>query len=364
MRPTTLIKNRTLYWTIRLYNSTGGLVDADSTPTVAVRKNGASTADAVTVSKRSATTGIYDCSYNPASEVEGDQFTIEESATIGSTVYANSFEVCVREPERGTDNASTHAAPDLSNLDVAVSSRSSHAAPDLSNLDVAVSTRSSHDAPDLSNLDAAVSSRSSHAAPDLSNLDAAVSSRQPSGNVTVGDLSQAALAKFANTATGESSATAGSVADLSKGSGGSGSGGDATLAKQNEILGKFAETPVNVINNVSSGGEITIYLGDDDTGSNAIQIPHNGGSALRTKLQAATSVIFGAGTGDAANQITGTINQGDITDTIIPVEIPSANKVGAPIGDDYTWHVKAITSGAEHVESEGALNLRAERAQP
>lgn len=85
MRPTTLLKNNTLYWTIRTYNTSGVLTDADSTPTVAVRKSGSSTGDSVTVTKRTATTGIYDCSYNPASEVEGDTFTIEESATVGGT---------------------------------------------------------------------------------------------------------------------------------------------------------------------------------------------------------------------------------------------------------------------------------------
>jgi hypothetical protein len=76
------------------------LKDADSTPSVAVRKNGASVADSVTITKRSATTGIYDCSYNPASEVEGDQFTFEESATVtgtttSSAAYTHQFSVSV-----------------------------------------------------------------------------------------------------------------------------------------------------------------------------------------------------------------------------------------------------------------------------
>lgn len=74
--------------------------DADSLPTVAVRKNGAAVGDSVTVTKRSASTGIYDCSYNPAGEVEGDSFTLEESATVTGTTtpadtYTDSFVVCV-----------------------------------------------------------------------------------------------------------------------------------------------------------------------------------------------------------------------------------------------------------------------------
>ena len=100
-------KDTTVYWVIRLYDSANELVDADSTPTVAVRKNGSSTADVVTVTKRAATTGIYDCSYNPASEVSGDQFTIEESATISATDYSQSWEMLVVEEMRGTDSANT-----------------------------------------------------------------------------------------------------------------------------------------------------------------------------------------------------------------------------------------------------------------
>ena len=97
MRPKVLHVGGTLYWVIRTRNpDTQILKDADSTPTVAVRKNGASVGDSVTVTKRSATTGIYDCSYNPAGEVEGDEFTIEESATVtgtttGSATYTNSW---------------------------------------------------------------------------------------------------------------------------------------------------------------------------------------------------------------------------------------------------------------------------------
>lgn len=109
-RPVTLLKDNTVYWAMRLYNSSQVLVDADSTPTVAVRKNGASTADVVTVTKRAATTGIYDCTYNPASEVEGDQYCVEESATISSQAYENSWSFVVQEAERGTNSASTFDA--------------------------------------------------------------------------------------------------------------------------------------------------------------------------------------------------------------------------------------------------------------
>ena len=115
-RPTTLLEGNTLYWTATLYSSSGVLVDADSLPTVAVRKNGASTADAVTVTKRAATTGIYDCSYSPAGEVGGDQYQLEETAVIAAATYVNPFSVIVEAPMRGTDGSNTVApntiAPD------------------------------------------------------------------------------------------------------------------------------------------------------------------------------------------------------------------------------------------------------------
>ena len=111
MRPTILHVGGVLYWTIQTRNpDTMVLKDADSTPTVAVRKNGASVGDSVTITKRSATTGLYDCSYNPAAEVEGDSFQFEESAavtgtTTSSATYVNQFSVRVRALERGTDGA-------------------------------------------------------------------------------------------------------------------------------------------------------------------------------------------------------------------------------------------------------------------
>lgn len=117
MRPDILHIGGTVYWVLQTYNpDTGLLKDADSTPTVAVRKNGASVGDSVTVTKRSATTGIYDCSYNPAGEVEGDKFTLEESATVtgtttSSATYSQTWGLVVLAVERGTDSAYTGTPP-------------------------------------------------------------------------------------------------------------------------------------------------------------------------------------------------------------------------------------------------------------
>ena len=107
MRPTTFKVDNVIYWAIRTYTDAGVLVDADSTPSVAVRKNGASAVDAVTVTKRAATTGIYDCSYNPSGEAEGDCFAIEETATISSQAYEFAWNIEALAPERGTDGANT-----------------------------------------------------------------------------------------------------------------------------------------------------------------------------------------------------------------------------------------------------------------
>lgn len=108
------------------------LKDADSDPTVAVRKNGSAVGDSVTVTKRSATVGIYDCSYNPAGEVEGDSFTLQESATVtgtvtGSETYDNSFSVRVVAVERGTDGANTTAPDNASAFAAAASAASADA---------------------------------------------------------------------------------------------------------------------------------------------------------------------------------------------------------------------------------------------
>ena len=104
-RPTSMKVDGTVYWTLMTYDEDGILVDADSTPSVAVRKNGSSVGDAVTVTKRAATTGIYDCEHSPSGEVEGDTFIYEESVTISSQAYLNPWSLEVKAAERGTDDA-------------------------------------------------------------------------------------------------------------------------------------------------------------------------------------------------------------------------------------------------------------------
>ena len=96
-RPGAMAKGSTLRWTIYTRSrSTGALADADSTPTVTVRKNGAASAETVTVSKRAATTGIYDCSFNPTGEADGDSFELAESSVLSSVTYRSTFSVSVQ----------------------------------------------------------------------------------------------------------------------------------------------------------------------------------------------------------------------------------------------------------------------------
>lgn len=112
MRPSTLHKDKTLYWTIPVYNISGILMDADSSPapSVAVRKNGSSTGTTATVTKRSATTGLYDCSYDPSGELEGEIWTFDETLYLNSgQAYFNSFTVTILDLERGTDGITGYA---------------------------------------------------------------------------------------------------------------------------------------------------------------------------------------------------------------------------------------------------------------
>ena len=109
-RPTSFKIDSTIFWTIRTYTSAGTLTNADATPTVAIRKNGSATADVATVVKRSATIGIYDCSYNPSGENEGDSFTIEETATISAQDYENSWSIQCEAFEKGLTQADVRSS--------------------------------------------------------------------------------------------------------------------------------------------------------------------------------------------------------------------------------------------------------------
>jgi len=89
MRPDKLISGGTLRWVIDTLDAAGEPVDADSIPAVQIRRGTppVDVADSVTVTKRAATTGIYDCSYTPASTSLNEVIFVEETATISSADY-------------------------------------------------------------------------------------------------------------------------------------------------------------------------------------------------------------------------------------------------------------------------------------
>ncbi|MGI9460081.1 MAG: hypothetical protein ACR2NF_08800 [Pirellulales bacterium] len=110
-RPTSMKVDGTVYWTLMTYDADGILINADSNPSVSVRKNGVATGDAVSVTKRGSSTGIYECAHNPSGEIEGDTFGYEEVVVLSSVEYQNPWNLEVLAAERGTDNANT-VAPD------------------------------------------------------------------------------------------------------------------------------------------------------------------------------------------------------------------------------------------------------------
>jgi hypothetical protein len=88
IRPTSFGVGEAWTWNIRLRNLANAAVDADSTPTVTVYKNNSATGESVTVTKPSATTGWYQCSFDPAGEAEHDVYSFVENVTIASVAQA------------------------------------------------------------------------------------------------------------------------------------------------------------------------------------------------------------------------------------------------------------------------------------
>ena len=110
-----------------------------------------------------------------------------------------------------------------------------------------------------------------------------VTSVTVSGNVTVGSLTQAALAQFVVNDSGQTSAAIGSVAKISQGSAG---------ADYTEQLGRIeAKTNlitagrVAVVSPVTQTGDLNLQIGVDYAEQDALSITVAAGAALRTFLQ-------------------------------------------------------------------------------
>ena len=73
-----------------------------------VIKNGTDTGDSVTITAvGGGRTGVYKWSYDPAGEVEGDQFSIVFTITVDALDVYHSVDLVVKAVERGTDGANT-----------------------------------------------------------------------------------------------------------------------------------------------------------------------------------------------------------------------------------------------------------------
>lgn len=93
-----LEKDGTFRTSFILSDATGTATNADSTPTVVVFKNHASTADTVTVTDLTENqAGLYGLTYDPVSEVQGDYFALVVSSTIGGNVKPFPIEFVVVE---------------------------------------------------------------------------------------------------------------------------------------------------------------------------------------------------------------------------------------------------------------------------
>jgi hypothetical protein len=107
-RPDELITGGTLRWVIDTLDAAGEPVDADSNPSIQIRRGNppADVADSVTVTKRAGTTGIYDCSYTPASTSLNEVIFAEETATISTTDYPKRWQFrIVPDPSEVNANA-------------------------------------------------------------------------------------------------------------------------------------------------------------------------------------------------------------------------------------------------------------------
>jgi len=105
MRPAIFKKDTTWTWDIRLSNASGA-VNGDANPTITVYKAGVPTGESVTVTKPAATTGWYQCSFDPAGEAEHDVYGFAENVTISGVAQPPfHWHAVVVLAERGSDTA-------------------------------------------------------------------------------------------------------------------------------------------------------------------------------------------------------------------------------------------------------------------
>lgn len=168
----------------RVKNSSGALVNADSTPTATVYRNGVATALVATVTS-GGSTGRYTAAWTNGAYSAGDQLQLEVTATVSGTTYTALVWEATVDAVAATHSAADAAtavraelATELGRLDAAVSSRSSHTAATAA---TAVRTEL---ATELERIDVATSSRLAATAAPANFADLAITAT--TGRVTVG----------------------------------------------------------------------------------------------------------------------------------------------------------------------------------
>lgn len=125
-----------LRWVIATYDVDGLAVDADALPTAAMRFNGAASSQIPTITKRAATTGLYDASCAiDLPLTQGDIIEALVSVIIDGKTYQRVYEwAVVDRPSTNTIAAAVRAwLPEIARLDETISSRlasASYTAPD------------------------------------------------------------------------------------------------------------------------------------------------------------------------------------------------------------------------------------------
>lgn len=222
IRPTSFGVGETWTWNIRLRNVANAAVDADSTPTVTVYKNNSATGESVTVTKPSATTGWYQCSFDPAGEAEHDVYSFVENVTIASVAQAPfQWEAVVLASvgAGGLDAAGVRAAVGLASA----------------NMDTQLS---------------GINNKTTNLPSD------------PADQSAVDGLIVAAVAAIR----GADDDTLKTLSDQIDGIDGGG-GGDATLAKQTEILAAIQGSAVIQVASPNVQGNLVLTQGDDYDGT-------------------------------------------------------------------------------------------------
>jgi len=320
------------------------LKDADSTPTVAVRKNGSSTGDSVTITKRSATTGIYDCSYNPSGEVEGDEFIFEESATVTGTTtaqatYSFAWSLTVTAIERGTDSAALASGVTVSAIANNAITAASIAADAGTEIGAAVLT-----ALGTGTWATAITDKTNNLPTDPADQSAV----------------EAAITAAAAAIRGTDNDTLETLSDQIDGLGTGGLTTEQadTLDAIYDFTSGISGDQISVVGPVSSGGAIELILGKDykvaSESELTIAVTDTGG-ALHADLTSGTlaaSKAFGASRENGEAVITGTVYSTTYATNVLTIKVEvDADQLpdSLPLANDWRYQIHRVTSSGDKV---------------